>query len=331
MFFRHTQRSDAPLVAAAVVSACRIDGWTEEIQPQFLRKIFREFFGYDFDFFTLEGISVSHFKSQITELNKRSELIDLMLVVEMLCPKIPVKATTLIDIWAKHLGVKTEGVLLARDLAYSLLSKAQEDFYRNNYFYTLDKLIPNFHALEERYGIKAIMLTVESSPTITARYEALGLLDDGTLGRCLWEFYKQRKFLFPGEIGSVNESVAHHDWIHVLADYDNDGIGEIEVSAFSTMTTDSPSAVVGFLGVLSIYQGGLLKTILQGPPHPGHELEGDIPINRIADALRRGKECNIDLIHEVEFFDYADRSVEELRKLWNIQPKNTLTKLSSSS
>jgi len=129
--------------------------------------------------------------------------------------------------------------------------------------------------------------------------------------------------MFPGVIGGVNESVAHHDWIHVLADYNNDGIGEMEVSAFSTMTTDSPSAVVGFLGVLSIYQGGLLKTILKGPPHPGHELEGDIPMDRITDALRRGKECNIDLIHNIDFFSYANRSVDELRKLWNIPPKLT--------
>jgi len=65
---------------------------------------------------------------------------------------------------------------LARDLANNSLTKAQEDFYRNNYFYVLDEADPNFKDLEKRFGIQAIMLTIENAPEVSARYEALSQL-----------------------------------------------------------------------------------------------------------------------------------------------------------
>ena len=67
------------------------------------------------------------------------------------------------------------------------------------------------------------MLTIEASPELEARYEALQHCPDKSLGRGFWDFYKRKGFTFPGVVGSVNHAVAHHDWIHVLADYDSDG------------------------------------------------------------------------------------------------------------
>jgi hypothetical protein len=42
---------------------------------------------------------------------------------------------------------------------------------------------------------------------------------------------------------------------------------------------------------------------------------------RIADALRRGKKCAIDLVTGIDFFDYANSDVIELRNKWNITAK----------
>jgi hypothetical protein len=61
------------------------------------------------------------------------------------------------------------------------------------------------------------------------------------------EFFTKKEVLFfPELLGGVNSAVAHHDWIHVLTDYDSDGVGEIEVAAFSTMATNSDSPVMNF-------------------------------------------------------------------------------------
>jgi hypothetical protein len=44
-------------------------------------------------------------------------------------------------------------------------------------------------------------------------------------------------------------------------------------------------------------------------------------MERVVDALQRGRECNVDLIEGMNFFEYADRPLEELRTEWNIVPK----------
>ena len=321
MFFKHTKPSDAPIMAAAIVSACRINGWSDEFQPLFLNTIFKGLMSYDCDFDNLPSISIDEFAKAMPEAEKRNEVIDLMLAVEMLCSDIPEEVSSSIALWANTLGIENSGLALVRDLAKKSIHHAQQDFYRNNYYHDKDLALPKFDKLEDKYGLDAIMLTVEESSELAARFESLENCPTGSFGRGLWDFYKTRGFSFPGVLGGVNLSVAHHDWIHVLADYDSNGIGEMEVGAFSSMATSSPAAVMAFLGVVSIFQGGLLKTIVGTAPHLGHELEVEDGPKRIADALRRGKAINIDLITNINFFDYASRQLDELRKEWNIIPK----------
>ena len=321
MFFKHTTPADAPLMAQAIVSTCRQNGWFDEMQPQFLKTVFQNLMSYDCDFQTLQPISIEEFALAVPEQQKRNEVLDLMLATELLCSSISPEISDAINLWAQKLGIENNGLALVRDLSKKLTMQAQQDFYRSNYFYDKDLASPDFTHLDEKYGLSATMMTVEVSDEVATRYEKLQQYPAGTLGRGLWDFYKKRSFTFPGVIGGINEAVAHHDWIHVLADYDSDGIGEIEVAAFSTMATESESAVMNFLGVLSIFQGGLLKTIVAGAPHLGHDMEVANGPERIAIALQRGKGVNIDLVLGINYFDYAHEPLEELRKRWNIPSK----------
>jgi len=58
----------------------------------FSERFFKEFFDFDCDFYAIEGIAIQQFMGEIHEIEKRSEVIDLMLAVEMLCPKIPLRS-----------------------------------------------------------------------------------------------------------------------------------------------------------------------------------------------------------------------------------------------
>lgn len=308
-------------MARAVVSTCRQNGWQNPIQPLFLKTVFHDLLSYDCDLETLEPISFAQFAQAMPEPEKRNEVLELMLTTEMMCSSISPEIADAIESWAYQLGIESKGLALIRDLSRQLTAQAQQDFFRSNYFYDADLASPNFAKLDQQYGLNATMLTVEISDELTARYENLQHCPTGSLGRGLWDFYKQRNFNFPGSPGSVNEAVAHHDWIHVLAEYDSNAIGEIEVAAFSTRATQSKSAVMNFLGALSIFQGGLLKTIVFGGPHSGHSLEVVNGPERISDALQRGKEVKIDLLLGINFFDYSHESVADLRTRWNIPPK----------
>ena len=323
MFFKHTSPADAPIMARAVVSTCRQNGWFNPLQPQFLKTVFCDLMSYDCDFLTLEPISIEEFALAMPEQEKRNEVFDLMFATELLCESISPQISDAINLWANQLGIKNDGLPLIRDLSKKSIELARQDFYRANYFYDEDLATPGFKKLDEKYGLSATMMTVEVSDEVAQRYENLEYYAVGSLGRALWDFYKKRNFLFPGMPGSINEAVAHHDWIHVLGEFDTDGMGEMEVAAFSTMATKSERAVMNFLGTLSIFQGGLLKTIVAGAPHLGHEMEITNGPQRIAAAIKRGKEVNVDLVLNMNFFDYAHEPLQELRSRWNIPPKST--------
>ena len=99
MFFKHTHLADAPLMAAAVVAACRVNGWVNGLQPQFLSVIFKQLMQYDCDFHTLPAISIDEFARRMPEQEKRNEVIDLMLAVEMLCAVIPKETSDAVTLW----------------------------------------------------------------------------------------------------------------------------------------------------------------------------------------------------------------------------------------
>jgi hypothetical protein len=322
MFFKKLELSDASLVAGAVVDACRAAGWSNALQPYFLRILFKNFLGLNIDFASLPPISSEVVKQAFDDHEKRVELIDLMLAVELLCHEIPVSVSKSIEAWAASLGVHNQRVNLVRELAAQSLAVAQSDFYRNNYFSVKDKDLPHFHDLVEQYGLPAYMLTMSEDESELARWEALALCHPDSLGKHFWNFYKKRGFQFPGSLGGINVAVAHHDWIHILADYDSDGIGEMEVAAFSAFATKAIAPTMNFMGTLSIFQGGLLQTIVGDKPHLGHELEVHNGAERLVDAFRRGRACSVELIEGMDFFEHANTPLEELRLQWNILPKS---------
>ena len=76
MFFKKLELSDAPLVAGAVVDACRARGWSNALQPYFLRILFKNFLGLNIDFASLQPISSEVVKQAFDDHEKRVELID---------------------------------------------------------------------------------------------------------------------------------------------------------------------------------------------------------------------------------------------------------------
>jgi len=158
--------------------------------------------------------------------------------------------------------VHERSLLYARELARGALTKAVHDFYRLNWIGDLDRRSPEFEALLRHGGDKAYALTVEADATEAARWTALSSSALGSIGRGLWEFYQMRGFKVPGQPGSVNIAVAQHDWEHVLADYSTTPMGEIEVISFQTSATRTPGAMLGLVGVLALYESGLMPASL---------------------------------------------------------------------
>src|SRR5262249_11833 len=149
----------------------------------------------------------------------------------------------------------------------------------------LDRRSPEFEALLRHAGDKAYALTVEADDVEAARWTALASCPQGSIGRSLWEFYEMRSFTVPGQAGSVNAAVAHHAWEHVLANYGTTPMGEIEVISFQAAASRAPGAMLGFFGVLALFESGLMPMSLVVSRQAGHSLSAPGGIERLAEAV----------------------------------------------
>ena len=232
MFLTHTSPENAEMVARAVTSACRLDGWQSPVQPKLLHTLFNRLLGQDLDFEKMAPTSPAEVVAALRSEAERNELIQLMVATEILCNPIPERLERSIVQWATALHVHERSLLYVRDLMRGELTKAIHDFYRMNWIADLDRRSPEFEALLRHAGDKAYALTIEAYPAEAARWTALASCPEGSIGGSLWEFYQMRGFTVPGQPGSVNAAVAQHDWEHVLADYGTTPMGEIGSSAF---------------------------------------------------------------------------------------------------
>jgi len=322
MFLKNLGAVDAPMAAAALVGACRTGlGWASEVQPQLLAAVFRALLEFDADFHTLEPATPEQIAGGLTTAGQRQDLVDLMLAAELVCHPIPAPLTETIDRWALVLGVDDAQLQVSREIARCAGAQAQFDLYRLGYWGTFASQDQNFQLLFERYGMKAYVMTVEPDAVEAARWAALEHCPPDSLGRSMWTFYTERGFAFPGVPGGANQALAQHDWVHVLADYSTTGLGEVEVGAFRAINTEFPGSTLAFIaGQLGFWQGGTVESALTGL-HQDHVLEVPGGPERVADALRRGRECTRDLYVDLDFFDFADQPLAQLRQRWNIVPK----------
>ena len=319
MFLIHTTAEQAPLLAAAAVSACRLEGaWASPLQPQLLELLVQRLLGVQLDLEALAPATPEQLAVELPQPQQRRELIELLVLLEMVCRPIPAALQASVDRWAAALAVEDRTLLLARDLTRESQARATADFYRLNWIGEGDdQQDPHFQALLEHYGTSAYALTLEADPQEARRWQALEHCPPGSLGRGLWDFYQQRGFRLPGEPGGGNAALAHHDWVHLVAGYDTTPMGELEVTAFMAAASASPGAMLGFLGAVSIYETGLLQSVVLNQEY-GHTLSDPAGRERVAAAIERGARCAVDPLLGVDYFDLADQPLATVRAAWGL-------------
>ena len=269
----------------------------------------------DLDIDGLEPASRTEVAAALESHEERMELIQLMCAMEILCSQVPEAMETEVEDWAEALDVEEPTLLFLRDLALGQAAKAQHDFYRLNWIGDLDHQQPEFAAVLERWGEPARATTLEDNDTIFEKWQV------GTLGHCVAQFNQARGFGWPGRKGNANEAVAQHDWIHVISDYGTTPLGEIEVVSFQASCSQYPGATLGVIGALGLFESGAFggshlteRVEQQGLSKPGG-------MERMADAILRGKACNTDLL-KVDFFRVADQPIGKVRAEFGIPPKS---------
>lgn len=321
MFLIHTPHDRADVLARAVVAACRGSAWVSSVQPRLLHVLFNQLLERDLDFETLEPIAQQDVAAALESPEERLELIQLMCAIEVLCNPIPQSMEASVRGWANALGVEDPALVFLRDLVVGEMAKARQDFYRLNWIGDLDRKQPEIEALVAKLGDSAYAVTMEEDPAVFKRWHGLEACPDGSLGRHVFEFYQARGFLMPGQVGGANEAVAQHDWLHVLADYGTTPLGEIEVVSFQASCSRTPGATLGIIGALGLFESGAYSASLLAGTHPGESLSLPGGIERMGEAIQRGKACNTDLLN-FDLFTKADQPIDQVRTGFEIPPKS---------
>jgi hypothetical protein len=237
---------------------------------------------------------------------------------------IPSELTVQVDRYAKALGASSSAALqVARNSADDHLFLAYEDIQRNSW-YRAETIRESLRGrVVELARSKLAYYGVGSDRRVADRWRSLGDHPEGTWGRGVFDFYQAHGFPFPGEPHGIYELGAHHDFVHVLADYPTSPEGEIDVFGFIAATMADPKGFMQFVFTLALFQnatvdrvGGLKVAIARADT-----LDDDGAPERLADALWRASRCTADVMAGVDHFALAGESLDGLRSRWSIPPK----------
>jgi hypothetical protein len=147
------------------------------------------------------------------------------------------------------------------------------------------------------------------------KYQRLGLLAEGTLGRATWELTREQNYHFPGEPHGLVEETAYHDVSHVIGDYDTSPLGEQLHSCFIA-GYHRPDRFGPFVSSVLQYHWKVELTPISSTT------EGIFDAARMFEAARRGDQCPIDLSLDFpRIWHLMPESVSAARRELRIPPR----------
>ena len=151
------------------------------------------------------------------------------------------------------------------------------------------------------------------SAEVSQRYRQLGGLDEGTLGRELWRYYREREFALAGDPGTVPDALVHHDIMHIISGYDSTLEGELQTLAFTAgMRQEDPFSAL-FLVLLQYTAGRKVA--------PSGQLEGARVLfdhDKVLRALERGRGTAVDFSSRHDFWEIMDQPIAALRERFGV-------------
>jgi hypothetical protein len=170
-------------------------------------------------------------------------------------------------------------------------------------------------------GVASRMGLIEDS-VLAERFEALGELTPGTLGRELYDYYVRNKFPLPGKRHALPSFGVVHDLCHLLGGYGVDGRGEIEVVAFQAgLMRHDPMSTLFFI-VLQSHLNVRMVTVTAGAERA---LDHPEVMERLIRAFVRGSAVKVDLFDHWDYWKRMGEPIEEVRASLGVPPPDPIS------
>jgi tellurite resistance protein len=303
-----------PYGLRAMKMVATADGTFSESERDLLATVQR-FFGADHDIDALPPITPEELAAHLTEPPMRRQFVRGMVVLSLIDGEASPAEATLVESFAKALGVESPDLSALRDLANESFLKARFDLARR--FWAREKAIE--FAKEKGLGWVARSLSViaglREDDGIAAKYRALEKAPTGSLGRGYADFIRGNEFSYPGEKGSPPEPIVLHDLTHVLSGYGTNPEGELQVLAFHSGCRREEKDPFSFLmfGIAEFHLGLKMTPVATGS-------RGKLDPALVLRALERGSQSKIDPTEGWDPWPVMNEPLEALRDRYGIAP-----------
>jgi len=257
----------------------------------------------------LTPIAPAEVASVVSDAHRRKRLVQLAIVTTLVEGAPGPQAEGAVAELAHALHVDDIGVRTIHDLAGGHALLARIDMMRRMRGFVMRRAetVPNLFKTA-----LPVLLGLEDRE-LAAKYQALAKCAPGTLGRALFQHYREHDFHFPGELGGIPEWVVFHDVGHVLAGYGVDPQGEIQQAAFQAGFIKQDGFMFLLFGILQFHVGMRLTPLAQAE-------HGFFDVKRVIAAAARGAACTADLSDGFDLFSHVHESLDELRARWGVTP-----------
>lgn len=303
-----------PFGLRALMTVARADGELAEPEAAVIRAA-QLTFGNDQPVDRIETIEPAALAEAITDPRLRFQLFGGLVVMAMADGEVNDAEANIVARFAAALSIEDAAVANLKRIAKGQLRRARLDILRRQWAPRKIAEMARKDGVGVYFQAALSLLNIKDDPETIMKYQALGEMPQGSLGRAYFDYMVSNDFAFPGTKGAPPEAMLFHDLTHVLSGYGTEPEEEILVATFSAGYS-STEVVDWLVFVLSQFQLGL-----QTAPNVPPEKLAMNPVRLIA-ALRRGAAMNTDLNEGWDPWPVLAEPLDVVRKRLNILPES---------
>lgn len=311
--WRITSRADSfPAVAAALWAVARADGEPSADQRAWLDQLARRHEAADPG--PVEPWSVDEVADALTDADERRRLVRHLVLMALLDARVDGAEIEAVESFARGLGVSHPAVATLRTFVRGRTRALARQLFAGSFIASLMKAIWRQEGLPGAWRIAKAVARLRDRAK-AARYQALGELPEGTLGRVLHDHCRANGFALPGERRGTPEILLFHDVGHALTGRGADAAGEVGMAGFEAGFMGGDDAYS--IALFGLYAFGVGAQILPGVTTRA----GDFDVDNFTCAYAEGEALDLDL----RFWDpwpSMDRPVNEVRQALGMSEGN---------
>jgi hypothetical protein len=303
----------------AVKSVITVEGPVLEVQRTARALAQRYVLGTAHDVDALAPIEPEALARAIVDPARRRQVVQVMCGYVMLGRQVRPAYLAAIRAYARALEIDDPALDQLRYLMEDRLRWLKFDFRRRG---LVGQAIQRAYAEDGLSGAIGTILEIaghHEDRALAARFDALAELPGGTLGRALWEFYREHGFTLPGRPKGTPMPLISHDASHVLAGHGTDVLGEVRTLAFqSGYRRESPMMLL-FLMLYVVQLGVDMVALAPGVGSLRGFLDDPAALEEVFKAYARGAAMTVDLMDPGwDMWAAFERPLTELRASYGI-------------